>query len=384
MAIIKHLITKDDIGAFEHNINSELSKLEGVSYLGREWVEFRNIDHDLQNNPWRVKGQDSANAAELAISFAQGIDTRCDLPILYKLASPKTDKDGNVRTHGLIGGNHRMSILKSLGYKAYFFEVVELGVDGFGFLSSQTLSALRDNHDRPRLNADNEDIARSVQAVVSAKEIPNTEDDIRAFVKKCCPYFNNSRIGTITAIVCSRTSPASSFVNWNAMTKEDLADTVRKKFKHNALGQIDTKRNKHGFTLLGKGFFIKGIYHAMKKFKEDGKESYFIGHIKSPNSQGTLAENRLAIVNNVEEYKVMLLKVFEFYKKTGRFPFEIEGFLPQDAIHELDSINKGEILKFTKKELEILVQMNAAKALNNSLGAALDISEDEDEETEEV
>lgn len=379
MAIIQHPITKDDLNLFNNNENTELLSLDGVKYVGREWVEFCNVDYDLTDNPWRVKGQNSANSSDLAISFALGIDTRCDLPILYKLPVPKTGKNGVVITHGIIGGNHRTPILKSLGYTGYFFEIVELGADGVGQLSAKTLAAMRDNHTKPRAPADNEDVARSVQAVVVAKEIPNTEDDIRAFVKKCCPYFSNSRIGTITAIVCSRTSPATSFVNWNAQTKEDFADTMQKKFKRTAHGKIDHKKNKHGFAMLDKGYFIKGVYHAMKKFKEDGKESYFIGHVKSPNSQGTLAENRLSIVNNVEEYKTMLLKVFAFYQKTGRFPFEVEGFLPQDAINELDSINKGEILEFTKNELEILVQMNAAKSVNNSLRTALDLEEDEEE-----
>ena len=379
MAIIQHPVTKDDLNLFNNNENTELLSLEGVKYVEREWVEFCNIDYDLTDNPWRVKGQNSANSSDLAISFALGIDTRCDLPILYKLPIPKTGKNGVVITHGIIGGNHRTPILKALGYTGYFFEIVELGTDGVGQLSSKTLAAMRDNHTKPRASADNEDVARAVQAVVVAKEIPNTEDDIRAFVKKCCPYFCNSRIGTITAIVCSRTSPATSFVNWNAQTKEDFADTMQKKFKRTAHGKIDHKKNKHGFAMLDKGYFIKGVYHAMKKFKEDGKESYFIGHVKSPNSQGTLAENRLSIVNNVEEYKAMLLKVFAFYQKTGRFPFEVEGFLPQDAINELDSINKGEILNFTKNELQILVQMNAAKSVNNSLRTALDIEEDEED-----
>jgi hypothetical protein len=384
MAIIKHPLTRDNINLFEHNVNSELATLEGVNYIGREWIEFRNIDHDLQNNPWRVKGQNSANAAELAISFAEGIDTRCDLPILYKLPVPKTDSNGNVRTHGMVGGNHRLPILKALGYKGYFFEVVELGADGVGYLTSQTLAAMRDNHSKPRAAADNEDVARAVQAVVVAKEIGNTEDEIRAFVKKCCPYFSNSRIGTITAIVCSRTSPATSFVNWNAMTKEDFADTMQKKFKHVAHGKIDPRKGKHGFAMLDKGYFIKGIYHAMKKFNEDGKESYFIGHVKSPNSQGTLAENRLSIVDNVETYKSMLIKVFNFYKKTGRFPFEVIGFLPQDDVNELDSINSGEILEFTKQELEILVQMNAAKAITNGLTAVIEGTDEEEEDYEDA
>ncbi len=385
MAIVQHPITKDDLHLFNNNENTELLSLEGVKYVGREWVDFCNIDYDLTDNPWRVKGQNSANSSDLAISFALGIDTRCDMPILYRLPVPKTSKNGTVITHGIIGGNHRSPILKALGYKGYFFEIVELGVDGVGYLSSKTLAAMRDNHDKPRLNADNEDVARAVQSVVTAKEIPNTEDDIRAFVKKCCPYFSNSRIGTITAIVCSRTAPKTTFVNWNAQSKEDFADTMQRKFKRTAHGKIDQRKNKHGFAMLDKGYFIKGVYHAMKKFKEDGKESYFIGHVKSPNSQGNLAENRLSIVQNIEEYKTMLLKVFAFYQKTGRFPFEIEGFLPQDAINELDSINKGEILEFTKRELEILVQMNAAKAVNSTLGAALDIAEeDEDEELEDA
>jgi hypothetical protein len=383
MAIVKHPITRDDIDLFASNENTELFSLEGVRYLEREWVEFQNIDHELTENPWRVKGQNSANSSDLAISFAAGIDTRCDLPILYKLPVPKTGKNGNVITHGMIGGNHRIPILKALGYKGYIFEIVELGTDGVGYLTSQTLAAMRDNHAKPRAVSDNEDVARSVQALVVAKEIANTEDDIRAFVKKCCPYFSNSRIGTITAIICSRTSPATSFVNWNAQSKEDFADTMQKKFKRTAHGKIDFKKNKHGFAMLDKGYFIKGVYHAMKKFKEDGKESYFIGHVKSPNSQGNLAENRLSIVQNVEDYKSMLLKVFAFYQKTGRFPFEVEGFLPQDAINELDSINNGEILEFSKKELEILVKMNAAKAASTSISAALDI-EEEDEELEDA
>jgi hypothetical protein len=80
----------------------------------------------------------------------------------------------------------------------------------------------------------------------------------------------------------------------------------------------------------------------------------------------------------------MLIKVFNFYKKTGRFPFEVIGFLPQDAVNELDSINSGEILEFTKQELEILVQMNAAKAITNGLTAVIEGADEEEEDYEDA
>jgi hypothetical protein len=383
MAIVQDRITPNCGHLFASNINPRLMNTSGVEYLHRIWVDFSNIDSDPQHNEWRIAGTDKVNADSIYLSFSEGIDTKEPLPVLYELNQPKILSDGTVLKYGLITGNHRMAALKDLGYEGYWFDVVKVGTNGIGNLRSKTAAAIRTQKTNPHLDASIDDVVIAIAKVVKQGECANDEDAIKEFVKECCPLESNYKLGVITAKVCSMTGPLTHFVNWSGQSKSALQATVSAKFKKASHGNYDSHAKKYGFTLLD-GYSMKGTYHAMKKFAETGRQSYFVGHVKSPNNSGSLIEKRMNVIDDLEDVKKVLIANFEFYKKTGKFPFELVGFLPQDATAELDSINKGEVLKFTRKELESLKQLadihklNEALAVNSDKGLYEEEDEDED------
>lgn len=376
-------VTKDDLHKFAHNVNVDLLNTEGIEYLGREWVFFKNIKNtvDHTDNTTRIQGEERTQVEALVLSFDQGIDFNANLPILELLPTPIITKEGSIITHRVIGGNHRIAGLTILGYEGYWFDIVKTGVDGVSQSKARKILALRDNNPRPQLLASENDIVMTITRAVNDGDIANDEKEIREFAKLCCPYHSNYRIGVITAMVCATTSPETNFVNWNAKTKDDLKVIMKKTFKRASHGEYDDKRNLYGYTFLD-GYVLKGAYHALKKYHETGKESYVIGHVKSPDSEGTLVSKRLSLMNSISDYEDVFKSALKFYQKNGRLPFKLEGFLPQDAMNEIDSLNKGEILVFTKQELEAMHKLNQANKLSNTLNitSAFDTLFSEEEE----
>ena len=374
------LVTKDDLHLYEHNVNKELFDINGVDYVGREWISFKNIKRGFVDNVARKRGEDRTQIESLIISFSRGIDFRADLPILEVLPSSSVGTDGSVFTHRVVGGNHRIEALTELGYEGYWFDVIKTGVNGVGKLRSQTVAFMRENDNLlPKLNSSEVDIVNAISKVVREGEVENTEDDIRAFVKECCPSLSNYRVGAITALICQETNPSTNFVNWNARSKDDLKKIMRNKFDRASHGEYDHIQHRYGYTFLD-GYVLKGAYHALKKYHETGKESYVIGHVKSPDDGGTLINRRLALMNNISDFEDVLVSAFKFYQKNHRLPFRLEGFLPQDAVNELDSINKGEVLTFSKKELESLHKLKSMNKLSNALNTITSFEDEEEDD----
>jgi len=375
------MITSKDNHLYDGNVNQELPKIAGATYVGRKWVLFKNIHFTPTSNPWRVSGDDLAHILEVKSSLEYGIDFKADLPILYVLPSPKIDSKGDVQAYGLNAGNHRLKALVALGYEGYWFDIIKVGEEGFGVLRTLTVVSCRENTSLPKKRADNDDIISAVTDVVNNNQVKNDLSAIREYVEECCPTFSKTRVTTIAKAVGARTfSTNDKFVNWNGYL--NLEDTIKKNFDRASHGTLDTKRDEYGFTMLDGGYHIKGMYHVMSKFYDDRRSSYIIGHVRNPDSEGSLVKNRLSFLKNLENFEEMLLTIFEYYEENRKFPWYVEGFLPQNTGNEIDAINNGEILKFTIKELEKNKAKIDADRLSKKLGVSttnvLPIKEDED------
>jgi hypothetical protein len=112
-------------------------------------------------------------------------------------------------------------------------------------------------------------------------------------------------------------------------TAKDAFKWLDKNTSYSYSGEYDAKRQKYGWTVL-EGYEYEYLVSAMKKYSETDRESYFVCHTRAPTEKNTLEDKREGMLNSFESLEDNLKKVFEYYQLNGKFPWNVEGFLPQD------------------------------------------------------
>jgi hypothetical protein len=112
-------------------------------------------------------------------------------------------------------------------------------------------------------------------------------------------------------------------------TASDVDDFLSKKTDYVCGGDFDFKRKKSGWSVL-EGYEYEFLINATKHFAEKGIESYFTIHTKSPTESYSINDRRKKMKDQFKSLENSLIKVFEYYSKNGKFPWHIEGALPQD------------------------------------------------------
>jgi hypothetical protein len=113
-------------------------------------------------------------------------------------------------------------------------------------------------------------------------------------------------------------------------TATDVNDFISKTTKYVVSGNYDHNLQMNGWSVL-EGYEYEMMMNAIKKFGESGNESYFTLHTKSPTEKYGVVERRNKMIETFQNLEDSLLKVFDYYEKNGKFPWHIEGFLPQDV-----------------------------------------------------
>ena len=82
-------------------------------------------------------------------------------------------------------------------------------------------------------------------------------------------------------------------------------------------------------TQIKEGYQYRAVIAAMKRYADDGKFTYVLGHCAAPTKKATLNSKRKQFVKEFETIhevmKICGLKVF---------PIKVMGFLPQDREKE--------------------------------------------------
>jgi hypothetical protein len=112
-------------------------------------------------------------------------------------------------------------------------------------------------------------------------------------------------------------------------TAKDTFNWINSKTDYVVAGNYDNKRDKYGWTVL-EGYQYEYIMNATRKYAETGKESYFICHTKAPTEKMDLNAKRINMQKVFQDLESDLVEVIEFYNKNKRFPWNNEGFLPQN------------------------------------------------------
>ena len=313
------LIDEKSGSRFVENINLTLS---GVQKIDRRLIELSRILADSKKNEARDGGTDPTLVEELKNSFSSGILYNEFLPIIEVMLIPKKWNDGEMKHYQLVDGYNRINALKELGYTHYWFDVVEF--DSKQYNLSRTTLALTSNSHAPSKSSNDKDIFNAVVLLVKGGDLKRDFDVIKKYIKKTCRV-RNDRAHRLADKIATHVGAPSRFVSWTpAMIKNDVG--ALEICSH---GNLDVERNKYGWTTL-EGYEPDTIMNAIAAFAKDGTESYIVGHVKTPDSKNNLIKKRQNMIANFEERKNAIIRLIDHYNETGRLPFELIGFLPQD------------------------------------------------------
>ena len=319
----------------------------GQAFVGYEKISLEDIYiPPMRVNPVRVAGKDPVNVMALVQSFRQGIDYSRMPPTVRR--NPRII-DGKHYTWELITGNHRMEAFSSLSYIEWIFGVYVFAIEGFSYDDSVLTFELMENDHKPQLVSAENDVVNTISKLIShgSQLVDNTEDSIRRY---CITYLPNMSTTKRNNIVLKTMRKSGTYQDIVTYTAKDTFLWINGNTDYVVAGNYDAKRNKYGWTVL-EGYQGEYIMNATRKYAETGKESYFLCHTKAPTEKKDLDAKRIDMQKIFQSIEEDFIDVIEFYNKNKRFPWNNEGFLPQNKKTNENSFIPVESIRNGKPKL---------------------------------
>lgn len=312
------------IDILEKNPNLIL-KSPGSSFEHYREIEFTNIyvSEFGALNKVRAEGKDTEHVNNLEESFSHGIDYS-KMPPVVRWNPQKVN--GKLYDYELVCGDHRIEALKHLGANKWVFGVYKFGVDDYIVTESIYLFQLTENDHEPAKPASQADVAKIGSMLVKEGFLQQDEPSIREFVDLVCKNKSKYLKGRIVSNILSASGHSPDVGTY---TKDSAYAWINNNTDYSYAGTLDPVRNKFGWTVK-EGYEDELLMNAIKKYGQGKRESYFVCHTKAPTATVSLKDKRERMVSSFQELEDNLLLVIGFYNKHQRFPWQIEGFLPQD------------------------------------------------------
>lgn len=310
----------------------------GVNFLERKILTVDQIyQPPIANNPTRSKGKDSSQVLSLQHSLSLGIDYS-RMPPIVKRIIPRMDVLGNMLYYELVTGHHRMEALRTLGYDSWVFDVY----DNITAEDVKITVQFKENDHTPQLSVTENDAVKTILTLIGMKSnfIPadedgSYEDSIWTYINTYSSHMHhNTKCKVLKDCIRHlQDNNMMPYYDYYEYTKEDVVRYIDQHTDLTMRGRYDTKRDQYGWCFQ-QGYESEFIMNAMKKFYDTGKLSYFSLHTKTPTEDNTLEDRRQNMVENIHEFGSMIIECANFYKKHGKMPWSIMGYLPQDRPNE--------------------------------------------------
>ena len=354
----KELNTKTGLASVQ-NFNSkslEISKVTRVLIQspGSKWEAIRHISLDkiyipksakdeTINKARGKKGLKRGHIGKLKISLVEnGIDYNKPLMIV---ARKHQIVDGHVYDYELIAGYHRYTALSESQIDSWLFDEYSFGYDGYSESYAKKILQIRENDHSPELPNQEDDLVNLIGEMIDSKDIDNTEDSISEFLDEHCTHMHHMTKGKIIRRAVSANGSYVDVMTWSITEVKDFTDT---KTNYTVAGNKDDKRDKYGWSVL-EGYEYEYLTNALRKFKETDKESYYLCHTKAPTDKETLNQKRNKMIGAFFNLEEAIIKAYKFYQKNKRWPWAIEGFLPQDKKNAENTDNVLSLKEVNKK-----------------------------------
>lgn len=308
--------------------NDLFNIIDGVSFVTRKYILFKNLESNAANNDVREGGLITGLILRLVESFSRGVRFVACLPVVEMLPTPKsyTNEKGEIEYYHakLADGHNRIEALKELGYVGYWFDVVKFGSETVSYTTARMNFTMAANVDLPKVASNNKDIFKAAKHMVEKKELECSIPAISNWIVNIC------RIGQATATAIAN-EVAASEGSLDAIILYSPNDIKKglNRFGIASQGNFDLSRGEHGWTCKT-GYEHETALNILKKLAETGNTSYVTIHTKMPHGQVDIDDLRYGSVDGFNE----VFNIFDAYaewknKHPNKKAYRIEGALPQ-------------------------------------------------------
>jgi len=282
-------------------------------------------DKNNGNNPTRYE-LDGKNIDDLQVALHYP-DWSKPLMIVKEIKNGK-QINGKTYYYELVAGFHRFEALSRNHVEEWRFDVYDFTGNPE---AESDIQALENDH-APHKNMDKFGLANWLKYQVEQGFIERTENAMNKKVeifKFVAPQTKTAAVnmavnetGAYKDITVRSITEIKQFLDNDDNYREDN----RPKYTHS--GNLDPHRLEHGWTVK-EGYEDEYLFNAMKKFKETGRNSYFLGHVKVPKS-GSVNDSRKGMLEKFEYLESVIQESVDYKEKHGNWPWRTESFFKQD------------------------------------------------------
>ena len=291
-------------------------------------------------NRARYKGLNPNHINKLAESLQNGIDYSKHPPIVvYK---PQW-VDGVYYEYELVAGAHRFEALRKNNANEWIFDIYEIGIDGVSNAKAVASLQIRENDHTPEQPNSADDLINLLSYLIKVKELGNSEDDIKTFLKENTNHLHSSTFAKVVRQVVNRNGAYQDIKTYPSEQLTSLLQSNPEKRNYTWGGDYDHNRDMFGWTVL-EGYEYEYLTNALKRLDETGKGSYFLCHTKAPTEKKDLKTRRISQINAFSQLERGIEKAYKVKQETGKWPWHIESFLGQDVKNkEKQFLSKKEV-----------------------------------------
>ena len=322
------------------------------NYLGRtilDWSEILVVDTKRidSGNKIRKGGNVDSNRVSEIIDDVDINSIRYEEPLIavYKTDTTVDGKHYSWELHNV--GNHRHEgIYVQLGIDSWIFDLYEqpssVNQELVGWDSNNTKSNVKGLNKDSMIASINRLIKENYFGTSSSEKSLKTkegrlkfEQALDDFITEHASINEKSRQGIIKHVIHTN-APDQDHREYLPRQAENF---VKKVLDVDTRGKEDLKTGEYNW-IVQEGYEKDKINKAINTWNETKKKSNFYMHTEQPLSMGrtnnTTLLKRQGMIAQHNKILDNLEQVVLYKQKTGKWPLEIKGFLPQDATYGED------------------------------------------------
>jgi len=307
----------------------DLPKRDSVKLTGVKVVRLDDVYcPPMNDNPMRSEGKDQKKVDQLKSALKLGGLKLHYKPLIVERRSQI--RDGTHYEYVCHDGNHRYEVFESLGIEYVIVAVYDLCQNNRSYSESVlSLQANCNDHSHCLPNSVTDLVNGITKAISEGSTMidKNDKDSIVQWVEDHCPNMDENSRAKVIAGVIRRTG---NFQNVVTYTKTDNEKWIKQYTDYTIAGKYDKKRDSCGWGVQ-EGYEPEQIMNAVMKYFNEGYSSYFLCRTNAPSEQRPLNKRRKDILTKFDKLGEAILSIAEYYEKNDKkFPWYVEGFLPQD------------------------------------------------------
>lgn len=280
-------------------------------------ISFDEIHIDqINNNTSKVEPHTGEEIEILKNSFAEGVDLK-EFPPAVIDRGPRYDK-----RYALVYGFGRVEAILLNKQKFWYFTVIE----GDGDAIEDVQAA--ENEAMPKRINKEVDMRHFLAKKIEQGKIANDEKSIRDKFRKIYPNRDKAVMNRVIQMVMEAVNTPRPFILYTSTPKIEDWLLNHSSEDYEIGGEFDYDRDMYG-THIKEGYQYRAVIAAMKRYADDGKFTYVIGHCSAPTKKATLNTKRKQFLKEFDTIRDVMMAC-----GLTIFPIKVMGFLPQEKDKE--------------------------------------------------